>query len=405
MNTFYFQYVIWALSDIYLTMHPRDEFWANNLPFASFDNGFYGLSKEGWDSYTWVPANFSGNPKPTWEEFLQHAYNYFWRKNRQSFLDELYNLCRKKICQLYDGKDLHDEIYNRKRGENNDNPEMITDILRKDRMKRFYETRYHQAKNWINTKTDIEYIVPFPFPTTESSDLSVAPIIFNFTDRIWAPDWTPPDGAVLSLTEEDQREYASAPTFHNIKAELSRRKKAYDGDLAEQLNRLLTCVIDCGTDTSTWTPADREHFSQTKIRQNSIRTLNQRAEELKAMTPVPDDYYEDKYWQASPYVRPDIEPDPFIFAMRTDVSLGEMVISNAITVAGINTATPISIEGGVLIVDGQDFSGETVTEGQTVAVRVTAASQFAQIVVATVTIGGVTGEFSVQTVSSPRGEE
>ncbi len=53
--------------------------------------------------------------------------------------------------------------------------------------------------------------------------------------------------------------------------------------------------------------------------------------------------------------------------------------------------------GGTLVVDGSDFTGTTITNGKTVAVKVIASSAFNTATTATVTIGGVSANFSVTT--------
>ena len=93
-------------------------------------------------------------------------------------------------------------------------------------------------------------------------------------------------------------------------------------------------------------------------------------------------------------------PASFSFTDATGAEPGEEVTSDAITldVDDESAAIPISVtSGGALVVDGAAFSGNTVTHGQTVAVKVTASSEFSTEVSATVTIGGVSDEFSVTT--------
>ena len=93
-------------------------------------------------------------------------------------------------------------------------------------------------------------------------------------------------------------------------------------------------------------------------------------------------------------------PASFSFTDATGAEPGTEVTSDAITLVVEDTtaAIPISVtSGGALVVDGAAFSGNTVTHGQTVAVKVTASSEFSTEVSATVTIGGVSDEFSVTT--------
>ena len=94
---------------------------------------------------------------------------------------------------------------------------------------------------------------------------------------------------------------------------------------------------------------------------------------------------------------PDTTPDSFSFTARNNVDPATEVTSNTITVGGINTTVSISVTNGALIVDGAAFSGNTVSSGQTVAVKVTSSSTFGQRVTATVTIGTRSASFVVTT--------
>ena len=94
---------------------------------------------------------------------------------------------------------------------------------------------------------------------------------------------------------------------------------------------------------------------------------------------------------------PDTTPDSFSFTARNNVDPATEVTSNTITVGGINTTVSISVTNGALVVDGAAFSGNTVSSGQTVAVKVTSSSTFGQRVTATVTIGTRSANFVVTT--------
>ena len=95
-----------------------------------------------------------------------------------------------------------------------------------------------------------------------------------------------------------------------------------------------------------------------------------------------------------------VTPASFAFTDATEAEPGaEVTSSPAITVSGIEAdSAPISVtSGGTLVVDGSVFTGNSVSNGQTVAVRLTASSEFSTTKSATVTIGGVSDEFSVTT--------
>ena len=93
----------------------------------------------------------------------------------------------------------------------------------------------------------------------------------------------------------------------------------------------------------------------------------------------------------------DITPDAFAFTAQTGVEPGATITSNAITLSGLEAATSIAVSGGTLVVDGNDFTGTTVTNGQTVAVKITASSSFNTAYIVTITIGGVSANFSATT--------
>ncbi len=99
-------------------------------------------------------------------------------------------------------------------------------------------------------------------------------------------------------------------------------------------------------------------------------------------------------------VPPDTTPDAFAFVAETNVALATTVTSNNQTVAGINTAAPISVTGGAYSINGGVFTAApgTVTSGQIVAVRQTSSATPATATIATLTIGGVAADFSATTV-------
>ncbi|UZJ44180.1 hypothetical protein OOT55_16190 [Marinimicrobium sp. C6131] len=95
----------------------------------------------------------------------------------------------------------------------------------------------------------------------------------------------------------------------------------------------------------------------------------------------------------------DLEPAPFSFEPQVDVEPGATLTSNTITVGGIDAATTISVAGGQYSIDGgayTDADGE-VDLGDEVRVQVTASGNFSTEASATLTIGGISGTFTVTT--------
>jgi len=99
----------------------------------------------------------------------------------------------------------------------------------------------------------------------------------------------------------------------------------------------------------------------------------------------------------------DYVPDAFSFTPVTNADRSTAYISNTITVAGISTVSPISIVGGEYRINGGAFTSDsgTVVIDDVVDVRQTSSDQYTTLTTATLTIGGVSGNFNVTTKSAP----
>lgn len=95
----------------------------------------------------------------------------------------------------------------------------------------------------------------------------------------------------------------------------------------------------------------------------------------------------------------DTTPDALVFTAVTDATLSSVQTSNTVTVQGINSTSAVSIQNGEYAINGGAYTtvAGTVTNGQTVTVRQTSAASLATETIATLTIGGVAGQFSVTT--------
>jgi hypothetical protein len=96
---------------------------------------------------------------------------------------------------------------------------------------------------------------------------------------------------------------------------------------------------------------------------------------------------------------PDTTPDPFTLNDLTGQPVSTSVTSNAIIVSGIDTATAISIAGGLYSINGGVYTSAvgTVNNGDSVTVRLTASENHLTSVDAILTIGGVSDAFVVTT--------
>jgi hypothetical protein len=114
--------------------------------------------------------------------------------------------------------------------------------------------------------------------------------------------------------------------------------------------------------------------------------------------------YSQDYWEYNP--AGSITPDSFTFTTQTGVALSTPITSNAITVSGITSATAISITGGYYAIStdsGGTWGDWTNTAGTVqldnkVKVRQTSSASYSTTTTATLTIGGVSGTFSVITL-------
>jgi hypothetical protein len=98
----------------------------------------------------------------------------------------------------------------------------------------------------------------------------------------------------------------------------------------------------------------------------------------------------------------DTTPDAFTFTDQTGVALNSTIISNTITVSGINAASAISISGGTYSINGGAYtsSSGTVTNGQIVSVAHTSSGSNSTAVNTTLTIGGVSDTFTSTTAAA-----
>lgn len=98
---------------------------------------------------------------------------------------------------------------------------------------------------------------------------------------------------------------------------------------------------------------------------------------------------------------PDNAPDAFSFAGKTRVAAATQIESEPVTVSGINIPAPLSITGGEYSIDGEAYrrTPGIIKVNQQVRIRVLSSSESSGVASATLTIGGVSGTFTVKTVN------
>ena len=99
----------------------------------------------------------------------------------------------------------------------------------------------------------------------------------------------------------------------------------------------------------------------------------------------------------------DTDPDSFAFTAQTEVALDSWIVSNTITVTGIDFATPISISNGEYSIGCTGTFTSTaasVTNGQTVCVRQRSAATVSTSKTSTLTIGTDSAGFVTTTAAT-----
>jgi hypothetical protein len=104
-------------------------------------------------------------------------------------------------------------------------------------------------------------------------------------------------------------------------------------------------------------------------------------------------------------VGPDTTPDAFSFTDQTDVALSTLITSNSVNITGITGSVSVSVSGDgspqVRVNGGSWTAGPTtITDGQSLEVRLTSNAANSTMNSATVTVGTVSDQWDVTTASA-----
>ncbi len=99
---------------------------------------------------------------------------------------------------------------------------------------------------------------------------------------------------------------------------------------------------------------------------------------------------------------PDTTPNGFGFTAQNGLIVSTQVVSDSVTIGGIDAPTAIASSNGEYSVNNSPFTAApgTISNGQSVRVRLTTSANVATSTTATVTIGGVEGAFTASTVGA-----
>jgi len=104
-----------------------------------------------------------------------------------------------------------------------------------------------------------------------------------------------------------------------------------------------------------------------------------------------------------PPIISDTTPNPFTFTDTSDTALSTVTESNSIEIIGINAAAPVTISSGEYKIDNGNYTATpgTVSNGQTITIKLISSSSYATIAEATLTVGGVNDTYTVTTLEQP----
>jgi surface protein len=99
----------------------------------------------------------------------------------------------------------------------------------------------------------------------------------------------------------------------------------------------------------------------------------------------------------------DTTPNNFTFSSITNVEIANQVTSESVIISGIDSDTTVSITAGAYSINDGDFVSEQglISNGDEIAVQLTSADTFDTQTSLTLTIGGVSAEFVVTTITQP----
>ena len=101
----------------------------------------------------------------------------------------------------------------------------------------------------------------------------------------------------------------------------------------------------------------------------------------------------------------DATPDAFGFIDQIDVALASVITSGLLTIDGITVPVPVSVSGDgspeLRINGGSWVTTGNIKNGQSLELRLTSSASFATVHSATLTVGGVSDQWDVTTVSDP----
>lgn len=99
----------------------------------------------------------------------------------------------------------------------------------------------------------------------------------------------------------------------------------------------------------------------------------------------------------------DTTPDDYEFDHQNELKINTQVLSNTVTITGIDSDIPLSVENGLYSLNGAAFTNSdgVINEDDTIQLQATSASNYGQAVTVTLTVGSSSKDFTVNTTSNP----
>ncbi len=210
----------------------------------------------------------------------------------------------------------------------------------------------------------------FSSTTSATVPSDTTPNAFTFTDQINVAPSTPVTSAAVTITGIDAPSAISVSGgAYSIGCTTAYATTAATVSAGQQVCVRHTSAANSGTTT------------------NTLLTVGGVSDTFTSTTAVP---------------QADATPDQFLFADQTNVAPSTQVTSTAVTISGINVASPISVAGGEYSVGCNNYvaTSGSVNPGQQVCVRHISAASSDTATDTTLTVGEVSDTFTSTTGSA-----
>ena len=141
----------------------------------------------------------------------------------------------------------------------------------------------------IKASHQVYPVFEMPIPAYDETTQNVVRQTPQLVSTQWIVEWV-----VVNKTEEEKIQYRENQ-INKIKEEAHRRIVQVVPEW-KQLNLLARSTELVKIGEQNWTEAEREEVVLIESIWDKVKQLRAKSDELEAISPIPDDYQDDKYW-------------------------------------------------------------------------------------------------------------